>query len=125
MIKRLLKFLVISGLVLILLAAIPGCSSSAQPLETEADFTGFITEIHPGDPARLSVESHADKIVDKYVVTITGDTDLFRQEGEGFAQVNFDAFENKQWVRIWFSGPVMESFPMQVAAGQVVIIEAP
>lgn len=116
-----LRRLALFGLLIILLAVVFSCASSAKPLETEADFTGFITEIDPGDPGRILAESHADKIVDKYWVTIKDETLIFQQDGESYLQTDFKAFENKQWVRIWFDGPVKESFPMQVDASQVVI----
>jgi hypothetical protein len=47
-------------------------------METEADFSGFIAEIHPDRKGNIlgqaSVESHADKIVSEYTVTITDET---------------------------------------------------
>jgi len=100
---------------------ITSCTSATEPLQTEADFWGFITEIQP---RQILVESHAHKIVDRYVVTITDKTMIFEQEGDKLRHVSFGAFETKQWVRIWFSGPVMESWPKQAAAGQIVIMEA-
>ena len=93
----------------------------------EADFTGFITEIHPIEKkdtlGQILVESQAEKLVDKYMVTIKDETLIFKQEGEERSQVTFEALETKQQVQIWFSGPIMESFPMQGTAQQVVIIE--
>jgi len=98
-----------------------------KALETEADFTGFVTEIHPiGKGATLGqilVESHTDKLVDKYMVTIKDETQIFEQEGEERSQVAFEALETRQRVQIWFSGPIRESFPMQGTAQQVVIIK--
>jgi len=69
------------------------------------------------------VESHADKIVSRYVITITDETLIFQQEGNELCRTTFKTLENKQWVKIWFDGPIMESSPMQGIAGQVVIIE--
>lgn len=104
-----------------------GCTPATKPIETEADFIGFITEIHPvqerGISGRISVESHADKIVTKYTITIENETLIFEQDGDDLRNATFAALENKQWVQIWFSGPVMESWPMQATAQQVVIIE--
>ncbi len=115
------------GLLIVLMAVAVDCSSTTKPLETEAHFTGFITEIHPigekGILGQILVESHADKLVDKYMVTIKDETQIFEQIGEERRQVTFDALETKQQVQIWFSGPIMESFPMQGTAQQVVIIK--
>ena len=102
------------------LLSIVGCMSSPEPLQTEPDFLGFITEIQAG---RITVESHAYKIVDRYVVTINNETGIFKREGENLRHVSAAAFETKQWVRIWFSGPVMESWPKQATARQIVINE--
>jgi len=115
------------GLLIVLMAVAVDCSSTAKPLETEADFTGFITEIHPigekGILGQILVESHADKLVDKYMVTIKDETQIYEQDGDELRQAAFDALETKQRVQIWFSGPIMESFPMQGTAQQVVIIK--
>ena len=125
-----MKYISRFGLVILLFGVIIvsiGCASTGKPIETEADFIGFITEIQPGQGknviGHISVESHADKIVTKYVVTIKDETLIFRQDGDTLHEITFKALENKQWVKIWFSGPVMESWPMQVTAGQVVIVE--
>ena len=103
------------------------CTSATKPIETEADFIGFITEIHSlqerGISGQIAAESHADKIVTKYVVTIEDETLILKQDGNNLHKAAFSALETKQWVQIWFSGPVMESWPMQATAKQVVIIE--
>ena len=103
---------------------ISGCTSpenpGVKPITTKADFIGFITEIHPG---QLSVESHADKIVTKYSITLKGETLIFQQDGNNLRKVAFSAFKTRQWVQVWFSGPVLESWPMQATAQQVVITE--
>jgi beta-N-acetylhexosaminidase len=118
-----LKLLSMTGLALLLLAVAVGCSGAAGPPETETDFTGFITEIYPGDPGQILAEFDNGEWVDKYVVTIKDDTEIFRQVGEDYLEADFGALETGQAVEIWFSGPVKESFPMQVDAAQVVILE--
>ena len=126
MMKR-IRLLGLAGLLTGLMALSASCASAAKPIETNADFTGFITEIQPGQgsgtPGRISVESHADKIVTRYTITIEDETLIFRQDGDNLRNASFAALETKQWVRIWFSGPVMESWPMQATARQIVITE--
>ena len=113
------------GLLIGLIVISTVCAPVVNPIETEAAFIGFITEIKPsveGDTVGLiSAESHADKIVTKYIITIKDETSIFQQDGENLRKVTFKALENKQWVKIWFTGPVMESWPMQGTARQVVI----
>jgi len=100
-------------------------SLTPKPIRTEADFTGWVTEIHPignkGTLSQILVEDQSDKFVDKYMVTIEDETLIFKQDGEERLQVTFAAIERTQQVQIWFSGPIMESFPMQGIAQQVVI----
>jgi hypothetical protein len=120
------RFLVLVGLLVVLIAISPCCAPAAKPLETEADFHGFITGIHlnrEGDTiGQISVESHADKLVSKCVVTITDETLIFQKDGDELRPVDFEELENQQqWVKIWFTGPVLESYPVQATASQVVI----
>jgi len=112
---------------MVLMVVAVDCTSAPKPLETEADFIGFITEIHPvgkeGTLGQILVESHAAKLVDKYMVTIKDETLIFKQDGDNRRKVAFETLETKQRVQIWFSGPIMESFPMQGTAQQVVVTE--
>ena len=121
-----IRLFVLVGLLVALMAVSPGCASTAKPMETEADLVGFITETRPNGEGdilgQINVESHADKIVSKYIITITGETLIFQQDGNDLRRTAFETLENKQWVKIWFTGPVTESFPVQGTAGQVVII---
>jgi hypothetical protein len=115
------------GLLIVLMAVTVDCSSTAKPLETEADFTGFITEVHPigekGILGQILVEAPADNFIDKYMVTIKDETQIFKQDGDELRQVAFEVLETGQQVQIWFTGPIMESFPMQGTAQQVVIVK--
>ncbi len=115
------------GLLTVLVVVAVDCTSSPQALDTEPYFTGWVTEIHPigekGNLGQILVEAQSDKLVDKYMVTIKNETLIFKQDGEERRQVTFEALETTQQVQIWFSGPILESFPMQGTAQQVVIIE--
>jgi hypothetical protein len=123
-----LKVKILSGIItvtlVLLLAA--GCSSPDEPVTTEPDFTGFITDIttigNNDVVGSIAAESHADKIVDKYVITVRDSTSLFRQDGDKYTEISFDDLEKRQTVRVWFDGPVMESFPMQATALQIVVV---
>jgi len=120
-----IRLFALLGLLIGLMVVAAGCASAPKALQTESDFTGFITEIHPigkgGTLGQILVESHADKLVDKYMVTIKDETLILKQDGENRRQVTFGALETKQQVQIWFSGPILESFPAQATAQQIVI----
>ena len=47
MLLRYIKLFAILGLLIGLVVVAVGCASAPKALETEADFIGFITEIHP------------------------------------------------------------------------------
>ena len=120
--RHIVLFLILAAC---LVLALPGCASNTEPIETESDFTGFITDVQAGQAkditGRISVESHADKIVSKYVITVNKDTAIFRQDGSNYNKAEFKELEARQWVKIWFTGPVLESWPMQATALQIVI----
>ena len=120
--RHIVLFLILAAC---LVLALTGCASNTEPIETESDFTGFITDIQAGQAkditGRISVESHADKIVSKYVITVNKDTAIFRQDGSNYNKAEFKELEARQWVKIWFTGPVLESWPMQATALQIVI----
>ncbi len=114
----------IPGCLLVLMLVLASCGPA--PLEEEADFIGFITEIQPigkrGTLGQILVEDQSDKLADKYMVTIKDETLIFKQDGENRRQVAFEALETRQKVQVWFSGPIMQSFPMQGTAQRVVIM---
>jgi len=122
-----IRLFVLVGLFAALMVVSPGCASTPEPMETEPDLVGFITGIRSNGEGdilgQINVESHADKIVSKYTITITDETLIFQQDGNDLRRTALETLENKQWVRIWFTGPVTESFPARGTAGQVVIIE--
>ncbi len=101
-----------------------GCAPSHKALDTEADFTGHVTET--GQSAILveaTVVTEDGEYIDKYWVSIEDETLILEQSGEELGEAAFEALKVGQQVRIWFSGPVAESYPAQVTAGQIVILE--
>ena len=120
-----LKTLVLAVIIGIALLVLVGCASSAKPVTTEPDFTGFITGVNTIDNedivGSIAVESHADKLVEEYVVTMKKDTNLFKLVDGDYQEISFSDLEEKDWLEIWFDGPVAESWPMQAKALQVVI----
>ena len=107
------------------LLAIASCNESDKtPSEptTPAGITGRITSNFPTGVARgvIRVEFNPDNANDgpKALVTVTPATTIFklsRDEGE------LRDLPSGIWVRVWFDGPVMESYPLQGTAGTIVI----
>lgn len=119
------RLLVLTGLLTSLIALSVGCAPTAQPLRREQDFSGFITEIHAngrgGVAGQVYVESHADKIVTRYVIRVTNKTLIFRRNEDNLRRVSFETLEETQTVEIWWAGPTTGTFPVLGTAAQIVI----
>ena len=104
-------------------------SCDATSNDAEPQFVGFITQIQPAMGATESgwiwVESHADKLVHRHTVAITERTKIFVFKDEAFRPVGFDRFHQKQWVKVWFAGPVRDANQTEVTARKVVIVDRP
>jgi hypothetical protein len=61
-----IRLFVLVGLLAALMVVSPGCASTPEPMETEADLIGFITGIRSNGEGdilgQINVESHADKM---------------------------------------------------------------
>ena len=119
------RLLVLTGLLTSLIALSLGCAPTAQPLRREQDFSGFITEIHAngreGVAGQVFVESHADKLVTRYVIRVTNETLIFRHDDDDLRRVRFSALANKQTVEVWWAKPTTGTFPVLGTAAQIVI----
>ena len=111
--------------------AVAGClgdaaSPTPRPIRSDPDFIAFIVEVERSKDRDLQgvivAESHADKIVSRYLVRILDDTAIFDKAGESYRPARFRAFAEKQWVWIWFTAPAPDDFGATVDALQVAII---
>ncbi|MBM4446336.1 MAG: DUF3221 domain-containing protein [Chloroflexi bacterium] len=93
----------------------------------EPDLVGWIDgvqQVKEGEkPGQILVGSLDDKTSDKYAVTITSMTLIRMLVGDVRYPASFASLEEGKKVQIWFSGPVMESYPAQVVAYKIVIVE--
>ena len=66
-----------------------------------------------------------DTRVDKAIVTMTHETRIFLQgnPGQSRREVGMDALRTGQRVQALFMGPVMESYPVQATASEIVILD--
>ena len=115
-----------AGLALVLLSA---CTSDgdASPAADGPDIRGVITSITAGSgdvtgSVRIEGAIDQDTAYDKAVVRVEGDTRIFRQAGDAMMEVTFSDLTVGQTVEAWFTGPVAESYPVQVKASQIVIV---
>jgi Protein of unknown function (DUF3221) len=64
-----------------------------------------------------------DTQVDKAVVAVTAETELFINRGGERKLAEFAALKEGQRVEARFTGPVRESYPVQATAAEITIIE--
>jgi Protein of unknown function (DUF3221) len=94
-----------------------------------ADVRGVITNISQieGEKkilGRILIEGAKEKDteVDKANVTVTSQTKLFKEQDGERKLVAFDDLKKGQHVEARFTGPVMESYPVQATADEVTIL---
>ena len=111
------------------LALLSACSndSDAAPGANDPDIRGVITSISDGTgdvigSVRIEGTIDEDTTYDKAVVRVEGDTLLFRQVGSAMMEITFADLTVGQTVEAWFTGPIAESYPVQVKASQIVIV---
>ena len=114
------------GLALALLAACTN-GGDAAPSPSEPDIRGVITSITDGSgdvvgSVRSEGDIAQDTAYDKAVVRIEGDTRILRQVGNAMMEVTFADLTVGQTVEAWFTGPVAESYPVQVKASQIMLV---
>ncbi|MCH7808959.1 MAG: DUF3221 domain-containing protein [Chloroflexi bacterium] len=115
-----------AGLTLLLLGA---CTSDgdAAPASGDPDIRGVITSITAGSgdvigSVRIEGAIDQDTKYDKAIVRVESDTRILRQVGNAMMEVTFGDLAVGQTVEAWFTGPVAESYPVQVKASQIVIV---
>lgn len=127
-----MKGLRVFGLVAALLPLVVGCTSAGTPVETSADIRGTITDLFRPEPSvaagdmvgSLLIEGtvEEDTGYDRAFVSVTTETQIFEQVGQGRRLVDFEALAVGQRVEARFLGPVMESYPVQATAVEIVIL---
>ena len=104
--------------------AISCASQTPRVPSSPPSIEGRITAVDRGGEriGSIRVEANPSETSgsDKAVVYITQTTEIVRGDS---ARVNFAALATGQWVRVWFTGPVRESYPVQ-ADGALVQIDA-
>lgn len=118
------KWLILIVIFLLLIIAWPGCSSASVSLNP--DIRGTVTEIAgAGENIVILIEGQIqeDTQYDKARITITGSTDVLIQQDGRISKGNLSSIQKGQVVQVVFDGPVMESYPVQSQAGEIVVIK--
>ena len=122
---------IISPLVAILILSslfATGCSLSG--IGTKADIRGNIVNIAKNTEDKNIIGSiliegnlERDTKYDKASVTIARQTHIFEYSNKKFIKADFTSFKIGQRVQVLFTGQVLESYPVQVQAIEVVILK--
>jgi len=111
------------------IALLAGCTNDgdAAPATIGPDIRGAITSISDGSGdviGSVRIEGVIEEATsyDKAVVRVESDTRIYRQVGNAMMEATFADLAVGQTVVAWFTGPVAESYPVQVKAAQIVIV---
>jgi beta-N-acetylhexosaminidase len=123
--KRRYELLILAAAVLVSAALITACSPTT-PSETPG-ITGTVVSLMPGDgrPASIMVEGGKQPVgavSDKASVTISPSTQIIDSGG---AKAEASAIAKGASVKVWFEGPVAESYPVQGTARVVQFMATP
>lgn len=117
---RLFPFIVL----LIVAALVFGACSN--PGAGTPDMVGWIESVQSQDgqdKGQLLINSPGNTTSDKFVVRVTDKTSIRKYAGKAQQSANFSDLAAGQKVEVWFTGPVMESYPAQATAEKIVIVE--
>jgi hypothetical protein len=108
---------------ILLTALVAACAPSATHAPSgPPSIVGRVTAVNRAGEriGSIRVEANPSETSgsDKAVVTITQGTDIVRADS---TRADFSALSTGQWVRVWFTGPVRESYPVQADAARVQI----
>lgn len=114
--------------------ALAGCAGNGfEPPDDEPAIDGFVTVVNapmgPAGDTRLVIQ--VDEVPGdtggspKFSLTIDDETQLLRWNADAGGYGTFDLvdFAIGQHVRVWVTGPIMESYPMQATAHTIVLLE--
>jgi hypothetical protein len=106
---------------LLLASLVVACTPSASRAPAgPPSIEGRVTAVNPAGEriGSIRVEANPSESAgsDKAVVRITQGTEIVRGDS---ARADFNALSSGQWVRVWFTGPVRESYPVQADAARV------
>lgn len=96
-----------------------GCMDSSVINEAGGDIRGDIIAISQAGSSVL-IESIEDN--DKASVIVTDKTDIFKLEGGKLHRMRYDDLKVGQQVEVWFTGPVMQTYPRRATARKIVIL---
>jgi len=115
-----------AAVVFVLLVTGCGGQQNAGPPTREPDVSGAIASAEPiggaegGGGIALLVKG-SERCIDQAAVRATDVTRVYDSNGDDLGPQGFEALQPDRRVRVWFTGPVAESCPVQAEAGSIVL----
>lgn len=98
----------------------PSEPAGGPPADQPPYIQGTITSVTASDTGGVVVVEAADNTA---AVTVTATTVVVQELGGGYEPASFGNLGPNLPVSVWITGPVRESFPVQVEATGIVILE--
>lgn len=134
-----LKFSALLILLVISLTFFTGCCPNQLTppnLDAQVDIRGTILNINPAQVnsnilGTIYVEGplNEDTFYDKASIKITSSTLIYQVDNQlssndQFVQIPFSVLQTGMMVEVTFTGPVLESYPVQATAKKVLVLDA-
>jgi hypothetical protein len=134
-----LKFSALLILLVISLTFFTGCCPNQLTppnLDAQVDIRGTILNINPAQAnsnilGTIYVEGplYEDTFYDKASIKITSSTLIYQVDNQlssndQFVQIPFSVLQTGMMVEVTFTGPVLESYPVQATAKKVLVLDA-
>lgn len=134
-----LKFSALLILLVISLTFFTGCCPNQLTppnLDAQVDIRGTILNINPAQAnsnilGTIYVEGplYEDTFYDKASIKITSSTLIYQVDNQlssndQFVQIPFSELQTGMMVEVTFTGPVLESYPVQATAKKVLVLDA-
>jgi hypothetical protein len=119
--------ILLPALAILLACLIAGCGTGKATVPSNPEVRGTITSVS-GSATAGSIFIDGTTLettgIDKASVTIDSKTEILRRQGGKFQKARFSDLRVGQTAQATFTGPVLQSYPVQGTARQVVILSA-
>ncbi len=122
--------LLVSLSIITTLLLLNACSSPTEPTHSQVDIIGTITEISLNS-GQLEILVEEDATVfgpdkkngDKIYLSITNETEIYKKSNSELVKIKSGFLEAGMKVKGWTSGFILESYPPQAGAEQIIVVE--
>lgn len=120
--------ILLPALAILLACLIAGCGTGKATVPSNPEVRGTITSVNgSANSGSIFIDGTTLETtgIDKANVTIDSKTEILRRQGGKLQKARFSDFRVGQMAQATFTGPVLQSYPVQGTAHQVVILGTP